>query len=70
MKRFEYEDEYQDPMDQTWHKMLKQRGLEGWELISMTPVEWEAPDEGRLVDSMKGVVRIKECCYIFKREIE
>ena len=63
MKRFEYDDEYQDPMNQTWHKMLKERGLQGWELISITPFEWEAPDE-------EGMVRIKECYYMFKREIE
>ena len=62
MKKFEYEDEYQDPMNKTWHKMLKQRGLEGWELISMTPFEWETDES--------GYSRVKEYCYMFKREIK
>ena len=70
MKRFEYENEYYHPMDETWHKLLKQRGLEGWELISMTPFKWDAPDDGSERKSSKGVVRISECCYVFKREIE
>jgi len=62
MKKFEYEDEYQDPMNKTWHKILKNKGLDGWELISMTLFEWETDES--------GYSYVKEYCYMFKREIK
>mgnify|MGYP001283364210 FL=1 len=31
MKKFEYQDEYQDPINTTWHKILEEKGLDGWE---------------------------------------
>ncbi len=62
MKKFEYEDEYRDPINTTWHKILEEKGLDGWELISMTPFEWETDES--------GYSRVKEYCYMFKREIK
>ena len=62
MKKFEYVDEYRDPMNKTWHKILEEKGLDGWELISMTPYEWETDESGHSY--------IKEYCYMFKREIK
>jgi len=62
MKKFEYQDEYQDPMNKTWHKILEEKGLDGWELISITPYEWETDESGHSY--------IKEYCYMFKREIK
>ena len=61
-KKFEYQDEYQDPMNKTWHIVLKEKGLDGWELVSITPYQWEA--------DKSGYSYVKEYCYMFKREIK
>ena len=62
MKKFEYQDEYRDPMNETWQKELLYMGEEGWELVSVTPFEWQT--------DKTGWSHIKEYCYIFKREIK
>jgi hypothetical protein len=61
-KKFEYQDEYQDPMNKTWHKVLEEKGLDGWELVSITPYQWET--------DKSGYSYVKEYCYMFKREIK
>ena len=43
-------------------EILKNKGLDGWELISMTPFEWETDES--------GYSYVKEYCYMFKREIK
>ena len=62
MKKFRYRDEYRDPMNKTWQKEFLFMGEEGWELVSMSPFEWETDDS--------GLNFIKEYCYVFKKEIK
>jgi len=62
MKKFKYQDEYNDPMDTTWQKELLSMGEEGWELVSVTPYQWKTDHLGWNV--------IETYCYLFKKEIE
>ncbi len=41
MKKFEYQDEYRDPMSEDWQKELLYMGEKGWELVSVTPFHWQ-----------------------------
>ena len=61
MKKFKYQDEYNDPMDTTWQKELLSMGEEGWELVSVTPYQWQTDQTGWNV--------IEAYCYLLKKEI-
>lgn len=58
MKKFEYQTLCDDHRGRYWS--LSQMGMQGWELVSVTPTSWEGST------SMYSA-RSKE--YIFKREI-
>lgn len=53
---------FEDPMSSTWHKELEVLGEEGWDLVSVTPHEWQTDEKGWNVINMY--------CYTFKKAMK